>query len=417
MKRFLGVAVSVAILAWATAAHAQVSITGGIAGTVLDSTDALVPGATVTVVDLARARKRRPARTRTGAFAFRDLNFGSYSVTVALQGFQSAVYNKVIVEAGRTTDLRVRLTVGVVGENITVEGKTPVLEMSSNVISSTLNNKDVNELPIAGRNAFTFARLVPGAVAPQGTGSTHFNGMPGGTINPTIDGVNNSSNGFKSGGTSFFGTVPARLGAVEQVTVETAGLGGDDGVTGGVNLKFVTRRGTNKYTGSFFEQYRTDKLNANTFGNVARGLPKPELRRHDFGGNFGGPIIRGSGPLANKLFVFANYEVEYIPQSANQTNTILTELARQGTFQYNTAAGEARSVNVYQLAAAAGFQSTPDPTIAALLAQEASARAYGSTEPGGNLRVETLTGSSRRNRSTTTRRFDSTTRSAPTSRS
>jgi len=389
MKRFWGVAVSVAILAWATAAHAQVSITGGIAGTVIDSTDALVPGATVTVVDLGTGAKKTASTNADGAFAFRDLNFGSYSVTVALPGFQSAVYNKVIVEAGRTTDLRVRLAVGTVGENITVEGKTPVLEMSSNVISSTLNNKDVNELPIAGRNAFTFARLVPGAVAPQGTGSTHFNGMPGGTINPTIDGVNNSSNGFKSGGTSFFGTVPARLGAVEQVTVETAGLGGDDGVTGGVNLKFVTRRGTNRYTGSFFEQYRTDKLNANTFGNVARGLPKPELRRHDFGGNFGGPIIR-KGALANKLFVFANYEVEYIPQSANQTNTILTEAARQGTFQYNTAAGEARSVNVYQLAAAAGFQSTPDPTMAALLAQEASARAYGKTEPGGNLRVETL---------------------------
>lgn len=66
--------------------------------------------------------------------------------------------------------------------------------------------------------------------------------MPGGTINPTIDGVNNSSNGFKSSGTSFFGTVPARLGAIEEVTVETAGLGGDAGVTGGVNLKSVTRR-------------------------------------------------------------------------------------------------------------------------------------------------------------------------------
>ena len=99
--------------------------------------------------------------------------------------------------------------------------------MTSNTISTTLSNKSITELPLAGRNAFTFARLVPGAVAPQGTGSTHYNGMPGGTINPTIDGVNNSSNGFKSGGTSFFGTVPARLGAVEEVTVETAGLGGD----------------------------------------------------------------------------------------------------------------------------------------------------------------------------------------------
>jgi hypothetical protein len=385
MKRCFSVAVSIAVLAWAMAAHAQVSITGGIAGTVLDSTDAVLPGATVTLMDEGTGRTKTAVTNPDGVFAFRDLNFGTYQVTVKLQGFHAAIYNKVIVEAGRTTDIRVRLSVGGVEQNITVEGKTPVLEMSSNVISSTLNNKDVNELPIAGRNAFTLARLVPGAVAPQGTGSTHFNGMPGGTINPTIDGVNNSSNGFKSGGTSFFGTVPARLGAVEQVTVETAGLGGDDGVTGGVNLKFVTRRGTNKYQGSFFEQYRTDKLNANTFGNIARGLPKPELRRHDFGGNFGGPLV------ASKLFGFVNYEVEYIPQSANQTNTILTEAARQGTFQYLTAAGVAQSVNVYQLAGAAGFQSTPDPTIAALLGKQASARAYGSTEPGNNLRTETLT--------------------------
>ena len=142
---------------------------------------------------------------------------------------------------------------------------------------------------------------MPGAVAPQGTGSTHYNGMPGGTINPTIDGVNNSSNGFKSGGTSFFGTVPARLGAIEEVTVETAGLGGDAGVTGGVNLKFVTRRGTNGYRGSVFEQYRTEKLNANSFFNNPRGLPKAELRRHDFGGNIGGPIISRQAVLLREL--------------------------------------------------------------------------------------------------------------------
>ena len=224
-------------------------------------------------------------------------------------------------------------------------------------------------------------------MAPQGTGSTHFNGMPGGTINPTIDGVNNSSNGFKSGGTSFFGTVPARLGAVEQVTVETAGLGGDDGVTGGVNLKFVTRRGSSRYTGSFFEQYRTDKLNANTFGNVARGLPKDELRRHDFG-NFGGPIVR-SDLLANKLFGFVNYEMEWIPQTQTRTQT-MTEEARQGTFRYVTAAGEQRTVNVLSMAAAAGLQSTVDPTMAALLARESEREQYATLEPGSTLRTEIL---------------------------
>jgi hypothetical protein len=389
MTRKISLLFCMILFASATAAAAQVSITGGIAGTVLDTTDAVVPGATINLVDEGTGLKKSTTSGSDGAFAFRDLNFGSYRLTITLQGFQTAVYNKVIVEAGRVTDLRVKLTVGGVEQNITVEGRSPVLEMTSNVISSTLSNKDVNELPIAGRNAFVLARLVPGAVAPQGTGSTHFNGMPGGTINPTIDGVNNSSNGFKSGGTSFFGTVPARLGAVEQVTVETAGLGGDDGVTGGVNLKFVTRRGTNRYQGSFFEQYRTDKLNANNFSNAALGQAKPRLRRHDFGGNFGGPIAR-TGPLANKLFGFVNYEMEWIPQTTTRTATALTEEARSGIFRYTTAAGEQRTANLYSIAAANNLPTSANPILAAVLAKQSEAKQYATIEPGGNQRIETL---------------------------
>src|SRR5262245_60188069 len=228
-------------------AVAQVSITGSITGVVSDVTKAAIPGATVKLRDEGTNVEKSTVTNESGVFAFRDLGLGSYEVSIALTGFQKATYNKVMVEAGRTTELRVELAVGAVEQNVTVEGRSPVLELTSNTMGGTLSNKEVQELPLAGRNAFNFARLVPGAVAPQGTGSTHYNGMPGGTINPTIDGVNNSSNGFKSGGTSFFGTVPARLGAVEEVTVETAGLGGDAGVTGGGNLKFVTRRGTNQY--------------------------------------------------------------------------------------------------------------------------------------------------------------------------
>jgi hypothetical protein len=98
---------------------------------VLDSTDAVLPGATVTLVDEGTGRTKTAVTNETADSPFRDLNFGSYQVTVKLQGFQAAIYNKVIVEAGRTTDIRVRLSVGGVEQNITVEGKTPVLEMSS----------------------------------------------------------------------------------------------------------------------------------------------------------------------------------------------------------------------------------------------------------------------------------------------
>ena len=226
-------------------ADAQVRITGGISGSVTDASGAVIPGATVTLKDEGTGRSKEATSNESGLFAFPDLNHGTYQVTVTLSGFQTAIFNKVAVEAGRSTDLRVRLTLGSLTEAITVEGSSPVLERTSNLISSTLPIKAINEMPLAGRNVFTMAQLVPGAASPQG-GSPHYNGMPGGTINPTIDGINNSSNGFKSGGTSFFGTVPARLGAIEEVTVETSGQGAESGAMGGVNLKFITRRGTNQ---------------------------------------------------------------------------------------------------------------------------------------------------------------------------
>jgi len=207
----------------ASLASAQVRITGGISGTVSDQTGGVVPGGTGQLKDEGTGLVKEAITNDRGAFAFPDLSSGSFQVTISLQGFQTAVYNKVTVQSGRTTDLRVSLTPGGLSEVITVEGASPVLETASNIVSNTLSNETINALPLAGRNAFTFARLVPGAVAPQGTGSTHYNGMPGGVINPTIDGINNSSNGFKSGGTSFFGTGPARLWGIEEGSAEASG--------------------------------------------------------------------------------------------------------------------------------------------------------------------------------------------------
>jgi len=116
--------------------------------------------------------------------------------------------------------------------------------------------------------------------------------------------------------------VPARLGAIEEVTVESAGLGGDAGAEGGVNLKFITRRGTSQYHGSVFEQHRNEALNANSYFNSSRGIAKPTFRRHDYGGNLGGPLVQ-VGPLRDKTFFFINLEQEYVPNTIIQTNTVL----------------------------------------------------------------------------------------------
>lgn len=323
------VAVLLVLTALAAPAAAQIRITGSIAGTVIDGADAVIPGATVQLKDEATGRTQDTVTNASGFFSLPDLNHGSYTLTVSLPGFQTAVYSKVAVESGRTTDLRIKLGVGGIEQSVTVEGASPVLETSSNMISATLNRKTITQIPLAGRNVFTMATLIPGAASPQG-GSPHYNGMPGGTINPTIDGVNNSSNGWKSGGTSFFGTVPARLGAIEEVTVETTGQGAEAGAMGGVNLKFVTRRGSNQMRGSGFWQHRNEFFNANSFSNNARQIEKNRLRRHDFGGNFGGPLAPGT-TLRDKLFFFVNYEQEYIPQTNTREETVLKPEYTLGT--------------------------------------------------------------------------------------
>jgi hypothetical protein len=384
-------ALALALLALVSAgAAAQVRITGAVSGIVTDPSDALVPGATVQLLDESTGITQDTVTNSAGAFQFPNLNSGTYTVTVALSGFQKAVYNKVAVEASRTTDLRIKLNVGSMGETVTVSGASPILETTQNIVATTIPRKQIVELPLTSRDAFGLARLVPGAVAPSGVGnggSTHFNGMPGGTINPTIDGVNNSSNGFKSGGTSFFDTVPSRLGAVEEVTVESAGLGGDAGVEGGVNLKFVTRRGTSKYHASAFDEAQNDKFNANSYFNTSRGISKPKVRRHDFGFNVGGPMVP-MDKWRDKLFLFINLEEQRIPLTQTRSNTILTEEARQGIFRYQTSSGEQRTVNLYGIAAANGFQSTPDPLIGALLSKEATSRGLGTLSPTTNLRTE-----------------------------
>ena len=245
---------------------------------------------------------------------------------------------------------------------------------------------------------------MPGAVAPHGTGSTHYNGMPGGTINPTIDGVNNSSNGFKSGGTSFFGTVPARLGAIEEVTVESAGLGGDAGVTGGVNLKFVTRRGTNQYRGSVFEQYRTEKLNANSFNNE-----RAACRRTNCAGTTSAATSAARScrrRAARQAVLLRQLRAGVHPADDHAHADAADHRGAAGHLPLpdrgrRAAHGERAATSPAQngFSVARAIRVIADPP----RASRQRRAPYGTVTSTNNLRTESSAGSSRRSRSTTTR--------------
>lgn len=348
-------------------AKAQTRTVGAITGTVVDTSGAGMPGAVVKLRDERTGIERERVTNDAGGFSFLDLQASSYQVSVSLQGFQTAVFRGVAVESGRTTDLPVSLTLGQVTETVEVTGATPTLQMTSNAVGTTVTNKDVQNLPLAGRNVLNFATLVPGSqVAGVDPRQSTYQGMPGATINITVDGVNNNSTAFKSGGTSFFATVPPRLDAIEEINVTTAGLGADAGAEGAMNIKFVTKRGTNAYHGGGFYQVVNEGLNANSYFNNALKLVKPRARRNEFGGSLGGPIVR------NKAFFFVNWEETRAPGIVASTRVVLTDEAQRGIFRYRGTDGVERTANLLQIAAANGFSSTVDPVVAGQLSSISS---------------------------------------------
>src|SRR5258708_1877282 len=365
---------------------AQVRSSGTISGTITDPSGAVVPDARVVLQDEGTRITKETVANAHGEFIFPDLNFGSYEISVTVQGFQTERIAHVKVEASRVTDVAVKLTIGKPSQTITVQGAAPLMDTTSNLISRTISAEAVKDLPLNGRGTLALARLVPGQQTTLSNGDTHYNGLPGGAVNVTTDGINNASNGFKSGGTVFFQTVPARLGAVEEIAVETGGLGAESGAESGVNLKFITKRGTDHYHGTLYWQPTSSQFNSNSWLRNAQGIPNPKLHIHDFGGGIGGPLIPISKwGLKKKLFFFVNLEETYQPQLTTHSFTYLNPLAQGGTFTYFGTDQVLHTANVLQIAAGKGFQGTVDPTIASyLFAHQNQARANGVLTPINN---------------------------------
>ena len=351
------------LLSFASIAGAQGRTTGQIVGTVKDSSGAVVPKADLILIDNGTGATVETKSGADGNFVFPNLQPGRYQITATFQGFNPVTIQEVVVETARSIDIVVQFQVVGVSESVRVEGRSQVVETTSTTVANTVSNAQISKLPLAGRNILNFALLVPGAATSAGARDSEFNGLPGGAINITLDGINNNSARFRSGGTSFFTFAPIRMGAIEEVTISTAGLTADAGAEGAVQIQFVTKRGTNAFRGQVFDQIQNDKLNSNSPVNSARGTPKTKLRQHEYGANFGGPLIR------NKLFFFGNYEQIYSPSEATLSRTVLTPEAQTGVFRYNAADNTTRTINLLDLARANGLESTIDPYVAAQFAK------------------------------------------------
>jgi carboxypeptidase family protein len=355
-----------AIAALTITSLAQITTTG-IRGIVRDPNGAVITNATIKITDNATGIEQSTVSSSDGGFLFPNLQFGTYKLTAAAPGFQNTVIASITVESGRTTDVSVDLEIGTTSETVLVTASSEQLNTTTTEVGGTISNKLVQNLPYAGRDSLNFAVLIAGSARSTSDRNSTFNGLPNASLNITLDGMNNNSQRFKSGGTSFFAFAPARIDAIEEVSVSTTGLGADAGGEGAMQIRLTTKRGSDRYHGQVLEQFQNDALNANSFFRNLQGLPRLKVRQNNVVGSIGGPLLPFIPRFKNKLFFFAYYEAQPQPASQTSQTAVLTATAQQGNFTYIGTDNVKRTVNLLQAAGAAGFTSTVDPTIAGIL--------------------------------------------------
>ncbi len=346
-------------------ARSQTTTTGSLTVTVSDSSGASVPGAQLEVQDISTNVAHKAETGPSGAYTFPNLPFGTYRLTVSAKGFQNQLFESVQVQTARETGVHAILKVGATTETITVStSEAPLVEPDVSTLADTIDTKQVVNLPLQGRGMFALAMLVPGwsATSPGSTLGT-WNNMPGGAIvSADFDGTQAISNRFRSGGFTY-GTsvVQPRIEDIAEMTVQTAQLDLSGNGTSAMKIAMVTRRGGNNFHGRVFDDFQNTALNANSWSNNARNLPRNIVKLNDFGFSVGGPIIK------NKLFFFGTYAESIQPQSISASASVLSSGAQQGIFQYKAANGSIQSVNVLQMGAGFGGPGAVNSNIASQL--------------------------------------------------
>ncbi len=355
--------------------------------TVNDPAGAAVPGATLALKDVDTNVVTKAATASNGAFSFPSVTFGRYQLTVSKTGFDTQVFDNLQVQTGRTTDIKAVLRLGTTQQTVTVQGESPLVETDSAVISDTIDTKQVVNLPLQGRNMFSLAFLIPGwsSTQPGSSGGT-FDNMPGGAIGGAeVDGTQAISNRFRSGGFTY-GTsvVQPRIEDIAEMTISTAQLDLSGNGVSAMKISLVTRRGSNAFHGRLFEDFQNTDLNANSWSNNARNLPRNIVKLNDFGGSVGGAIKK------NKLFFFGTYAQSIQPSSISASASVLSPSAQAGVFQYKATNGSIQSVNVLQIGSSAGGTSAINSNIATQLSQINGVLGSGILSPTSDPNISTL---------------------------
>jgi hypothetical protein len=302
VRRLARLTLAVLICVFCTRVSAQESASGGITGQVVDSTHAPLPGATVTVVNVGTNARRVATTDTDGRFTIPNLAAATYIVRVELTGFGTAEIKDFPLRNGEIAKPTITMSVASVAENVTVQGVSPLLQSTNAQVSQTISQKQIEDLPVTGRNLLAFAALSAGVTPQSFTRGTQF-GAAGSSRSQyvTVEGGRDSSTNYAIDGVYVrslrFNNISLNppLDAVQEVSVLRNSFTTEYG-QGQAVVSIVTKAGTNSFSGSAYDYIRNTGLESkNYFGQ------KPGDRTQA-GATIGGPIVK------NRAFFFGAYE-------------------------------------------------------------------------------------------------------------
>jgi len=305
---------------------------GTIEGTVTDQSGAVIPGARVTLTNEATDFTINTTTASGGTFSFTPIKIGTYTVSVEYQGFQKEVRPHITVNVQQQVVVDFTLRPGMTTQTVEVTSAVPLLQTQNASVGQVVGGRQVNDLPLNGRNFTFLAQLAAGVNEMQqdsrgfgASGGFSANGVRSESNNYLLDGIdnNNDSQDFLNG--TYYVALPP-VDAIAEFKVETGNYNAEFGRAGGAALNAAVKSGTNQFHGDVWEFLRNDKLDASDFFNNVAGLKKGEFRQNQFGFTAGGPIRK------NKTFVFGDYQGTRVRQALVYQKTVPTALMTSSGF-------------------------------------------------------------------------------------
>lgn len=374
----LTVLVCMAMAALSAPALGQV-LYGSIVGTVTDSSNLAVPGATVTITHAETNQARETTTNETGNYMFPNVAAGTYRVDVTLPGFQSFRAQDIAVRLNTAVRVDAKLAVGAVSESVLVSADAVLLQTESAAVQTQTTSRQLQNLPINGRSFQSMLTLTPGVAQPNYFQTGGINN-PARAMRVAVNGAPDSNTVFRLDGVSATNQwiqglqayTPA-IEAIETVNVVTNSFEAEQGFAGGASVNVQIKSGTNTLHGSAFEFITHDKLRARNFFLPA-SQQKTKDNKNVFGGTLGGPIKRDT------LFYFVSIESTmqrtiggpYVSQASGSASQFLSlppaairngNFSGTGTVIYDPATGAANGTGrvPFAFANCPGVTSTTDP--------------------------------------------------------